>query len=222
MNSGKFKIDQWFSYLNSFWKSRLINLEKHIYKNNPLKNSKMTNQITIEPEIKTDFRAPKVSKKLPRAVADAANGIIVAVADLAGSPEAAFRALTTNEVEQWWKYSGFYNQKEWKSEVRVGGAWSVTVELVNGGLVHAWGEFCELHFPSKIVMTRRFDSHPFLGERETTISYRFEPITAGTRVIVRDEGFIGRSEAAYGNAEIWEHVLGWLDAYLERKSSASN
>jgi hypothetical protein len=45
-------------------------------------------------------------------VADAANGIIVAVADLAGTPEAAFRALTTNEVEKWWKYPGIYHQKD--------------------------------------------------------------------------------------------------------------
>ena len=37
---------------------------------------------------------------------------------------------------------------------------------------------------------------------------------------VRDEGFVGRSEAAYGNAEHWERVLGWLDAYM-RSDSAS-
>jgi len=43
-----------------------------------------------------------------------------------------------------------------------------------------------------------------------------DPIATGTRVTVRDEGFIGRSEAAYGNAEHRERVLGWLDAYLKR------
>ena len=64
-------------------------------------------------------------------------------------------------------------------------------------------------------MTRRFDTHPFLGERETTITYRLEPRAAGTLVTVRDEGFIGRTEAAYGNAEIWERVLGWLASYLQ-------
>jgi len=63
-------------------------------------------------------------------------------------------------------------------------------------------------------MTRKFDGHPFQGTRETTITYRFEPSPHGTLVTVRDEGFIGRSEAAYGNAEIWENVLGWLDDYL--------
>src|SRR6266496_1693895 len=35
-------------------------------------------------------------------------------------------------------------------------------------------------------------------------------VATGTRVTVRDEGFIGRSEAAYGNAEHWERGLGWF------------
>ena len=176
------------------------------------------NRNLTESENATDFRAPSVTKKHPSAVADAKRGVIIAVADLAGSPEQAFKALTTNEVEQWWKWEGQYKQKDWKSDVRVGGSWSVTVELVDGNLVHAWGEFCEINFPNKLVMTRRFDAHPFLGERETTISYDFEPTPEGTLVTVRDEGFIGRSEAAYGNAEIWEHVLGWLDGYLITKN----
>jgi hypothetical protein len=34
---------------------------------------------------------------------------------------------------------------------------------------------------------------------------------------LRDEGFIGRSTACYGNAEIWEKVLGWLDDYFVSK-----
>ena len=63
-------------------------------------------------------------------------------------------------------------------------------------------------------MTRKFDKHPLLGTRETTITYRLAPTVTGTRVTVRDEGFVGRSEAAYGNAEHQERVLGWLQAYL--------
>ncbi len=64
-------------------------------------------------------------------------------------------------------------------------------------------------------MTRKFEKHPLQGTRETTITYRLDPIATGTRVTVRDEGFVGRSEAAYGNAEHWERVLGWLDTYLK-------
>jgi len=168
---------------------------------------------------KSYFRAPTKARRLPRAVADTKNGVIIAVADLAGTPEQVFNALTTSEVEQWWKYPGQYHQKDWKSEVMALGPWSVAVELNDGNVVHAWGEFCEISFPNKLVMTRRFGAHPFQGERETIITYYFDPTPGGTFVTMRDEGFIGRSEAAFGNAEIWERVLGWLDAYLARKNS---
>jgi uncharacterized protein YndB with AHSA1/START domain len=163
----------------------------------------------------SDFRAPTRSMRTPRAVADAGGGTIIAIAEVSVPPERVFNALTTSEVEKWWKYPGNYFQKDFKADVRVCGKWSVTVELTDGKEVRAWGEFCELAFPNKLVMTRRFDAHPFLGERETTITYRFEPTAdGGTLITVRDEGFIGRSQAAYGNAEIWEHVLGWLRTYL--------
>lgn len=172
--------------------------------------------MTTEPNLKPDFRAPTASNwSAPRAVADGGGGTIIATVEVAASPEQVFQALTTSEVEQWWRWPGRYQQKDWKAELRVRGPWSVTVELADGQLVHAWGEFCELNFPNRIVMTRRFDAHPFLGERETTITYRLEPRAEGTLVTVRDEGFIGRTEAAYGNAEIWERVLGWLAGYWQ-------
>jgi Transmembrane secretion effector/Activator of Hsp90 ATPase homolog 1-like protein len=79
------------------------------------------------------------------------------------------------------------------------------------------GEFCELDIPNKIVMTRRFGANPLLGERETTLTYRFQPSPYGALVTVREESFIGRPEAAYGNAENWEKALGRLDGYLGSK-----
>ena len=98
--------------------------------------------------------------------------------------------------------------------MRAQGRWSVTVELHDGKKLNEWGEFCEVNVPNKIVMTRRFGANPLLGERETILTYRLEPSLHGTLVTLREEGFIGRSEAAYGNAENWEKVLGWLDDYL--------
>ncbi len=52
----------------------------------------------------------------------------------------------------------------------------------------------------------------------STITYHLDPIATGTRVAVRDEGFVGRSEAAYGNVEHWVRVLGWLDAYMRSET----
>jgi hypothetical protein len=68
--------------------------------------------------------------------------------------------------------------------------------------------------PHRIMMTKRFGGHPLLGERETTLTYRLQPCPHGTLVTVREEGFVGRSDAAYGNAENWEKVLSWLDGHL--------
>jgi uncharacterized protein YndB with AHSA1/START domain len=169
---------------------------------------------------KADFRAPTTAKRLPRAVADGIGGIIIAVAEVGGTPERAFRALTTTEIETWWRFPGIYHQKDWRADLRVCGAWSVAVEMTDGKIVRAHGEFCEIDAPHKLVMTRNFDNHPFLGPRETTITYRLEPSPHGTLVTVRDEGFVGRAQAAHGNAEIWEHVLGWLDGYLSSTRGA--
>lgn len=170
--------------------------------------------MTTESKTKSDFRAATESKKTPKSAVDGAAGMILAFAEVSGTPDRAFRALTTTEVEKWWTIPGVYHLKDWKADLHVQGRWSVTVALNDGKQVQEWGEFCELDVPNKIVMTRRFGGHPLLGERETTLTYRLEPSPHGTLVTVREEGFIGRSEAAYGNAENWEKVLGWLDDYL--------
>ncbi len=169
----------------------------------------------------TDFRLPTASKwSAPRAVADGAGGMIIATAEVAAPPERVFRALTTNEVERWWGHPDFYRQTDWKADLQVCGQWSVKVRFTDGSTNGGSGEFAEIDAPRKLVMTRKFEKHPLQGARETTITYRLEPVPNGTRLTLREEGYVGRSEAAYGNAEHWERVLGWLAAYLSREGAA--
>ena len=169
---------------------------------------------------RTDFRMPTASTwRAPRAVVDSGGGIIIATAEVDAAPERVFRAFTTDEVERWWGHPDFYRWTDWKADLRVCGQWRVTVHFSDGGSNGGSSEFAEIDAPRKLVMPRKFEQHPLLGTRETTITYRFDPIATGTRVTVRDEGFIGRSAAAYGNAEHWERVLGWLDTYLKREGS---
>jgi uncharacterized protein YndB with AHSA1/START domain len=170
--------------------------------------------LTAEAESRIDFRSASESKRAPKAVVDGEAGILLAFAEVSGTPDQVFRALTTDEVEEWWAIPGVYHLKDWRADLRAQGRWSVTVELHDGRQLNEWGEFCEIDVPNKIVMTRRFGANPLLAEREITLTYRFEPSPHGTRVTLREEGFIGRPEAAYGNAENWEKVLGWLDDYL--------
>jgi uncharacterized protein YndB with AHSA1/START domain len=176
--------------------------------------------MTTDSKTKTDYRMPTASKwRAPRAVADGGGGVIIATAEFAVPPERVFRALTTDEVERWWGAAGFYRQTDWTADLRVCGQWSVIVRFPDGTTNGGSGEFAEIDAPRKLVMTRKFQKHPLLGTRKTTVTYRLDPTAAGTRLTVRDEGFIGRSEAAYGNAEHWERVLGWLDAYLTADSA---
>jgi uncharacterized protein YndB with AHSA1/START domain len=177
-----------------------------------------TTGTSTENKTTKDFRTPTASKWRPRAVADGGAGTIIATAEVAATPERVFQALTTDEVERWWGHPDYYRQKGWTADLRVQGQWSVTVVFKDGSTNGGSGEFAAIDPPHRLVMTRRFEKHPLQGTRETTITYRLDPIANGTRITVRDEGFLGRDEAAYQNAEHWERVLGWLAEYFHSEA----
>jgi uncharacterized protein YndB with AHSA1/START domain len=158
----------------------------------------------------------QAAKKPPKAVADGAAGGLLASAEVAARPERVFAALMTSEVERWWKLPGVYRLKDWQADLRPEGGWSVCVALDDGRRFDEWGEVCVVEAPNRIVLTRHFAANPLIGERETTLAYRFAPAPHGTLITLREDGFLGRPQAAHRAAENWERVLGWLDAYLRR------
>ena len=162
----------------------------------------------------SDFRTPASTGAALRPIADGPRRMIIATAEIPAQPDRVFQALTTNEVERWWGHPDYYRQTDWQADLRVCGQWRVTVRFLDGTTNCGSGAFAEIDAPRKIVMTQRFDEHPLLGSREATITYRLEPIDGGTRLTVRDEGLVGGSAAAYGHAEHWERVLGWLAAHF--------
>ncbi len=215
------QADAGYARSTSRWGAYLVSLKQYLETGKGAPHPDDIFAMTTGSKMTTDFRMPTHSTRPPRAVADGGGGTIIATAEVAVPPERVFRAITTNEVERWWGHADFYRQTGWTADLRVCGQWSVTVRLADGNNVSGSGEFLEIDAPRKIVMTRRFDKHPLLGTRETTITYRLDPIATGTRVTVRDEGFVGRSEAVYGNAEHWERVLGWLDAYTRADNASA-
>jgi len=50
----------------------------------------MTTNESTGSKTKQDFRAPTESKRIPKAVADGIGGMILAVAEVSGTPEQAF------------------------------------------------------------------------------------------------------------------------------------
>jgi uncharacterized protein YndB with AHSA1/START domain len=164
-----------------------------------------------------EFRSERLSRRHPVAVVDLAAGMLLANAEVPGSPDVAFRALLTREVERWWTLPGVYHLRDWTADLRPCGRWSVTVVMRDGARLNEWGEVCHVDPPHVITLTRRCGENPLIGERETCLTYRFAPARNGTFITVRESGFVGRPAAACGNAENWERVLEWLDEYLGRQ-----
>jgi uncharacterized protein YndB with AHSA1/START domain len=151
---------------------------------------------------------------LPQAMANA--DTVMAFAELPASPGEVIAALVTREVERWWGSPETYLMTGWSADMRVGGSWHVTVRTADGRRLPAGGEFLEIEMPRRIVQTRRYDCHPALGRKETTVAYLFEPIDSGTRLTICHGGFDGFPDAAAEHADDWARVLGWLRQYLEQ------
>ncbi|PJJ76306.1 activator of Hsp90 ATPase-like protein [Thermoflavifilum aggregans] len=112
--------------------------------------------------------------------------------------------------------------KDWQSNTVVGGKWSVTVMINNGNIVHEWGEYCVVNPPQIFMKTKQMNNNPFVGERQTYVTFCFIPSNFGTLITIREEGFIGLPQAAFGTAENWERVMNLLDHFLVHKNDNDN
>jgi uncharacterized protein YndB with AHSA1/START domain len=150
-------------------------------------------------------------KRAARSIADVTAGLVLASVEIAAPIERVFRALTTDEITQWWGSPEMYRTTEYTADLRPGGRWRAVGVGADGRSFSVDGEFREVDPPRKLVQTWR---PGWEGGHETTITYRLEPIEGGTRVIVRHEGFADRVESCRSHGEGWERVLGWLAAHL--------
>jgi len=165
------------------------------------------------PAMDVDLASVFETRTRPRAVTD--GDTVLATVDVAASPERVLHALTTDEVEHWWGSADTYRMVDWAADLRVGGKWRVDVRAADGTIFPASGEFVAIDASHKIVQTRKYDwDHPLLGRRETTVTYRCDPIAADTRLTVRHDGFAGLRAPADEHAAGWERVLGLLEAYM--------
>lgn len=152
----------------------------------------------------------------PRAVTDGET--VLATMDMKATPERIFRALTTAECERWWGAPDTYRTTQWKSDVRVGGAWSCVTVLSDGTEFPASGEYLVIDAPHRVVQTRRYHwDYPELGRRDTTVTYLLDPISDGTRMTVRHDGFAGLRGPAEHHVGGWETFLEYLAKYVEQE-----
>jgi uncharacterized protein YndB with AHSA1/START domain len=137
-----------------------------------------------------------------RAVADLAEGHILATVEVAVPPERVFLALTSEEITEWWVRPGVFDTREWIGDVREGGAWHAT-GVGNGRLYALEGEFLEVSPPRKLVHSWRATGAP---GAPNTVTYLLERLDRGTRLTLRHTGFASR-ETCLNTCIGWETSL---------------
>lgn len=150
-----------------------------------------------------------------RAVADLAEGLILASVEIAAPPERVFRALTSKEIVEWWERPGVFDTREWTGDVRVGGRWQAS-GIGRGQPYALEGEFLAVDPPRKLVHTWHLVGSP---DAPTTVTYLLEPIDGGTRITLRHTGFVSR-ESTSGNSLGWEACFERLSELLAAQSAA--
>jgi uncharacterized protein YndB with AHSA1/START domain len=149
-----------------------------------------------------------MTEKGARAVADLADGMILASVDIAVPCERVFDALANGaEVVKWWGSAETYRTTSYVADLRVGGEWRAEGLGADGKPYSVGGEFLEVDPPFKLVQTWKYD---WGDGHATKLTYRLDPIENGTRLTVRHEGFRGQPEACQGHSDGWAMVLGWL------------
>src|SRR5689334_5229255 len=103
----------------------------------------------------------KIRDRQARAIADLAEGTILATVDIAAPPERVFRALTdANEMVTWWGSPELYRLTEWRADLRPGGQWKSTGVGADGKPFSVGGEFLEIDPPRRLVHTWSPDWNP--------------------------------------------------------------
>jgi len=71
------------------------------------------NKKVVDSTEKKDFRLATENKMSPKSAVDEISGLVLVNAEVGGSPNQVFKALTTKEIEQWWKLKDVYSLKDW-------------------------------------------------------------------------------------------------------------
>jgi uncharacterized protein YndB with AHSA1/START domain len=134
-----------------------------------------------------------------RAVADLAEGMILASVEIAAPPERVFQALASKEVCRWWVRAGVFDTREWTGDVRAGGRWRAS-GVGRGNPYALEGEFLEVDPPRRLVHTWHGVGAP---GGPSTVIYLLERLDGRTRVTLRHSGLVAR-EACSNTCIGWE------------------
>jgi len=153
------------------------------------------------------------SQDTARAVADLAEGLVLATVEVPAPSERVFDALASEEVTRWWVRPGVFDTREWRGDVRPGRRWRAS-GIARGNPYVLEGEFIEVEAPRMLVHTWHPGGEPAAA---TTVTYMLEPIDGGTRVTLRQSKFASRG-TCLATCIGWETSFDELSRLLSRDS----
>jgi uncharacterized protein YndB with AHSA1/START domain len=159
----------------------------------------------------------EIRSSAAKALANLAEGEILATVEIAAPPERVFRALTSNEIVDWWVRPGVFDTREWTGDVRKGGRWRAS-GVARGEPYVLEGEFLEVKPPTKLVHTWQRVGMP---GAPTTVTYHLQPIDGGTRLTLRHTGFVP-PDSCGGVCEGWESSFARLMRNLSAAATTSD
>jgi uncharacterized protein YndB with AHSA1/START domain len=146
--------------------------------------------------------------------ADTKKGVIRGTAEINAPPERVFRALTTEEMADWWGHDGVYRTSDYKIDLRPGGRWSCKAIGGDGSESTVGGEYITIDPPRLLEYTWEPSWDNFAVSK---VRIEITPMGAGSRVSILHTGFEGREQMATNHSEGWARVFGWLAEYLAAK-----
>ncbi|MGA7322852.1 MAG: SRPBCC domain-containing protein [Candidatus Sulfotelmatobacter sp.] len=106
-----------------------------------------------------------------------------------------------------------YRTTKFGTDVRINGKWMSAGVSANGDTFQVSGEYLEVDPPRRLVYTRLAT---WTGALKTTVRWDLEPHHDGTLVKIHDSGFAGHADAVKSHGEGWQHVLSWVQAFVEK------
>lgn len=134
-----------------------------------------------------------------------AAGLVLELTRVLSAPrERIFRALTEPaELATWWGPDGF-TAPEMDVDLRVGGGYRFAMQPPEGNLFHLSGEFLEIHPPSRLAYTFRWEE-PDPDDRTTVVTLSLGAVGDATEVSLAQGEFATEARLAL-------HRGGWTDS----------
>ena len=143
-----------------------------------------------------------------------ASDAIIQEITIRGDAESIFKALTNAaERMKWWGAEGRFQVTHMESDLQPGGKWSMGGTSMGGRPFTVRGRYLQVDRPRLLEFTWLPDWQG--DDTESVVRFDLEESGEVTTVRLTHSGL--KSEISRNSHKGWPQILGWLQAFVERK-----